>query len=169
MKNKITNEDKELFQPSFKSREYLNRQTYNIDFLLIVAFFGDALPLIVLSARNARWLNIHEKNIKLMKIVGVIFFSLQIVSTFIIYIFIEKSIETQIKIIILVNKILAFSLFFFYKYIMVDMYKKYLLTKSKIVSIVKDAVIWCITAFIIQNIIYVIGALAIYGCKKILS
>ena len=70
----------DLYQSSLENG-WQDSKSYDINQLLYVAFFGGVIPLIVLGRRNANWLQVSNKKLIPLIIIGIIliigkFFSL---------------------------------------------------------------------------------------------
>lgn len=62
-----------LFEKTLTSEDGNYLESYNIYKLLLVAFLGGMIPLIVLSLQNAKWLKMDKRIIWLIRIVGIVY------------------------------------------------------------------------------------------------
>lgn len=143
------NKTEDLYQPSLE-QEWEETKSYDVAKLFYVAFFGGAIPLMVLASMNMKWLNISKKVIYPMFALG----SLMIISKFMLFTpIIEGSIELSGSEIRIGYKVACVILFLIYSAILKKPFQQHLLTNRPTLPMLKPALIWIVIGIVVEIII----------------
>lgn len=142
----------DLFQPSLQDG-WRETKSYDINRFFLVAFFGGALPLLVLGVRNAKWLNVPKLKTNLLIAASAVVLLVQAV---IFYLYANDAFAEGNRMPRYSIQILSVVLFFLYKFVLDKPFQQHLLTNGEIEPILKPALLWMILGGVIQFAIIII-------------
>lgn len=130
----------ELFSPSLSDESNnVKTKTYDLPRLFLVAFFGGIIPITILGARNAKWLNVDKKKINLLIGLGTILFISELIF---LALYISEYIIIDNSYINFIYRIVAIVLYLLFYNIMKTNFNAHIYFNGEITPLLKDALIW---------------------------
>ncbi len=142
-----------LFQKTLTSEEGNFLESYNIYRLLLVAFCGGMIPLIVLSLQNAKWLNMDKKIIWFMRIVGIAYLISRAYVSIEFPLVIDGGSNPLFKECTRYYRVIIMVVAVIFVLIMKNKYHYKMMTNTNVRPILKTAAIWSVIGFVMELIL----------------
>lgn len=137
-----------LFQASLNKDEEIKMESYNLSYLLYVAFFGGLVPLMALGTKNAKRLGIDKKIINILIAVG----SLMLLSKVIVSgMVVSKVLVINSRTIRWFYRIASVLLYIVYNRVMSKRYNIFLVYGGQPTPILKDTIKWLIISTLLEG------------------
>ncbi|MBO8172054.1 MAG: hypothetical protein H0Z33_09190 [Bacillaceae bacterium] len=144
-------ETQELYRPTLREKGVQKTQSYEIGYLVYVAFFGGIIAITVLGARNARWLGVNKSWINALITAGVILLAAKFIAvSALLGLDLGRDINQYIK---LGSRGAAIFLFLAYYYLMKYKYKEFLAMGGEVNSLKGDGIFWVAIAIFVEVIL----------------
>lgn len=148
----------DILKASLKDDTGRNTQTYDLNMLFYVAFFGGVIPTIVLGTANLKWLKIDKRIANLLITVGVII----LIAKAAVYGLISGSYFVfDSRYLRWGSRIAAVILYLVYYAVMKEKYRQHLLLDGQVKPILNTAVKWVVIAMVIEAVLLFSGRLII--------
>ena len=142
----------ELYQSSL-DKGWQDTKSFDINKLLLVAFFGGIIPLIVLGWRNAKWLQISIKKLYPLIAIGIIL----LVGAFLLaQAALEGNVPFSTREVRYGYKIGIVLLYLYLKSILNKPFQQHMVINGETEPLLKTAIIWTLIGGIIETVLLVI-------------
>jgi hypothetical protein len=148
----------QLLQPTLSANSKMITKSYEISNLFYVAFFGGIIPLLVLGGRNARWLRVDEKMVKILVGIGIAILVSKFLLVFSIAL-LGLEVKGSYKII---SKASSVLLFFAFYHVMKAKFQQYQILVGETQPLLKDGIIWSAIGMLVEGGILLTGGM-LYG------
>ncbi|WP_059173831.1 hypothetical protein [Bacillus sp. FJAT-27445] len=146
----------DLLRPSL-TKGWKVTKTFDINRLFLVAFFGGAIPMMILGTRNAKWLNVPKNTINLLLGAGMLIFIGEL-ALFHFY-FSDFSVNGD-RTPRYIMRALNIILFFFYRFALKKPFQQHLFTNNnEIQPLLKPAILWILIGGTIELALF--GGIAV--------
>jgi len=150
--------EESLLRPTLKQSNYEPTSSYNINNLFYVAFVGGFIPTTILFARNAKWLKVENKTIKLLMGIGIALLFLQVViGSATLSNILHLSSSENLRYLRWGFRILALLFYFICFSSMKDQYRRHIMLGGEHKPLLKDAILFIIIGYVLELLLMIIG------------
>lgn len=138
-----------LYQPSLQ-QGWTETKSYDISRLFLVAFFGGAVPLMIMGGLNAKWLNVPKKSTYPLIAIGI----LLIIAKFVLFAGLEQGTLTFDDSFLRYGyKIGCVLLFLLYSSLLKKPFQQHMMTVGTTLPMLKPALLWMLLGVIVEFVI----------------
>ena len=142
----------DLYTPSLAKGEARKTKSYDINQLFIVAFFGGIVAVSMLGIRNAKWLQLEEKYIRILTAISV---SLLLVKLAIVYAIMHQIIEVEGSMSRFISRALGLLCFVFFYLFLKGPFKEHILLQGETEPLLKQGILWVLLAALIEGVLII--------------
>lgn len=145
-----------LYTSSLITGEVKPTKSYDIHYLFYVAFFGGIIAVSVLGIKNAKWLQIDKKLVRVLILISSLLFMLKLV---LFYAFTHQIIDLHSSYLKYSANLFGIICFLAYYFILKNPYKEHILIHGETEPLLKEGILWALAAALIEGILFVLMAI----------
>ncbi|MUK89204.1 hypothetical protein GMD78_12560 [Ornithinibacillus sp. L9] len=130
----------------------MGTKSFNIDNLFLVAFFGGVIPMVVLGAKNAKWLNISKKLIYMLIIFGA---ALLVTKLVFVAMITSGSLDLDNTTLNISYRVGSVLLFIAFKLVLNKAFHQHMVVCGKMEALLKPALIWIVVGIVVEFVLVV--------------
>ena len=137
----------DLYTPSLVGGEVKKTKSYDINNLFFIAFFGGIIAVSMLGMRNAKWLQLEEKYIRVLTAVSV---SLLLFELVIVYAVTHQLIGAEGVSLRFISRVFGMVCFVCFYLFLKRPFKEHLILHGEVEPLLKQGVIWVLLAAVVE-------------------
>lgn len=142
----------DLYTPSLVDGEGRKTKSYNISNLFFVAFFGGVVAVAMLGMRNAKWLQLEEKYIRILTAISI---SLLLFKLAIVYAVTHQLIDVEGSTSRFISRVIGLLCFAVFYLFLKRPFKEHLLLHGETEPLLKQGILWVLLAALIEGVLVV--------------
>lgn len=142
----------ELYTASLADREVRKTKSYEIHNLFFVAFFGGIIAVSMLGIRNAKWLQLEEKYIRILTAISV---SLLLIKMVIVYAVTHQLIDVEGSFSRFISRLLGLLCFVCFYFFLKKPYKEHVVLHGETEPLLKQGIYWVLLSALIEGVMVV--------------